>query len=213
MPAYRYIFASFLAASAVTALPLNINLGAYSPALVVGDGEISFGGNAERASEVLQTLSAGAQNGAVPSGQTPPAPARQGGEAAAPAAPAAPAGEASVIQPLPITAAPAPASASEGGVASPLVSAADAGAVTTAAVPPSDAQLPAEFISHAVASQSFPNMKMKEKRFVVVEDAEEAAAEVMKEKKARRRNAKVKRDIDGFRAALQYATTPARATL
>lgn len=27
--------------------PLNINLGAYSPALVVGDGEISFGGEAE----------------------------------------------------------------------------------------------------------------------------------------------------------------------
>lgn len=26
------------------AAPLNINLGAYSPALVVGDGEISFGG-------------------------------------------------------------------------------------------------------------------------------------------------------------------------
>lgn len=34
--------AGFLAS--VSALPLNINLGAYSPALVVGDGEISFGG-------------------------------------------------------------------------------------------------------------------------------------------------------------------------
>lgn len=29
--------------------PLNINLGAYSPALVVGDGEISFGGESEQA--------------------------------------------------------------------------------------------------------------------------------------------------------------------
>ena len=28
----------------LSVLPLNINLGAYSPALVVGDGEISFGG-------------------------------------------------------------------------------------------------------------------------------------------------------------------------
>lgn len=28
-------------------MPLNINLGAYSPALVVGDGEISFGGKAD----------------------------------------------------------------------------------------------------------------------------------------------------------------------
>ncbi|ORY07003.1 hypothetical protein BCR34DRAFT_29412 [Clohesyomyces aquaticus] len=30
--------------AAVSAVPLNINLGAYSPALVVGDGEISLGG-------------------------------------------------------------------------------------------------------------------------------------------------------------------------
>lgn len=216
--AQRYLLA-LLAASAISAVPLNINLGAYSPALVVGDGEISFGGSAERASEVLQTLSAGAQNGAVPSGQTPPAPARAGAEAPAAqrpagegavAAPAAPAGEASVIQPLPLTAAPAPAS--EGAPTSPLVSAADAGSVATAAVPGAgDAQLPAEFISHAVASQSFPNMKLKEKRFVVVPESESATEEVAEARKARKerreaaRNAKVKRDIDGFRAALQYA--------
>lgn len=31
----------------VGAVPLNINLGAYSPALVVGDGEISFSGKAD----------------------------------------------------------------------------------------------------------------------------------------------------------------------
>ncbi|KAK0638700.1 hypothetical protein B0T16DRAFT_338049 [Cercophora newfieldiana] len=37
---YRIVAFAGLAA----ALPLNINLGAYSPALVVGDGEISFGG-------------------------------------------------------------------------------------------------------------------------------------------------------------------------
>ncbi|OTB06165.1 hypothetical protein M426DRAFT_9980 [Hypoxylon sp. CI-4A] len=43
MVSYRMIaIAGFLAS--VSALPLNINLGAYSPALVVGDGEISFGG-------------------------------------------------------------------------------------------------------------------------------------------------------------------------
>ncbi|KAK3685016.1 hypothetical protein B0T22DRAFT_482018 [Podospora appendiculata] len=39
---YRFIAFAGLA----VALPLNINLGAYSPALVVGDGEISFGGAA-----------------------------------------------------------------------------------------------------------------------------------------------------------------------
>ncbi|KAI0470057.1 hypothetical protein GGR56DRAFT_660893 [Xylariaceae sp. FL0804] len=39
------VVAGFLAS--INALPLNINLGAYSPALVVGDGEISFGGEAD----------------------------------------------------------------------------------------------------------------------------------------------------------------------
>jgi hypothetical protein len=51
------------AATTVVALPLNINLGAYSPALVVGDGEISFGGGAEAAALVntLQGASAGTE--------------------------------------------------------------------------------------------------------------------------------------------------------
>ncbi|CCU81256.1 CSEP0039 putative effector protein [Blumeria hordei DH14] len=39
----RYLVLAFLTTVAIAA-PLNINLGAYSPALVVGDGEISFGG-------------------------------------------------------------------------------------------------------------------------------------------------------------------------
>lgn len=39
---------SFLAAVAMS-LPLNINLGAYSPALVVGDGAIGFNGGEEEA--------------------------------------------------------------------------------------------------------------------------------------------------------------------
>ena len=43
MLARTCLVAVFLALGA-TAAPLNINLGAYSPALVVGDGEISFGG-------------------------------------------------------------------------------------------------------------------------------------------------------------------------
>ena len=35
---------TLLFAALATALPLNINLGAYSPALVVGDGALSFHG-------------------------------------------------------------------------------------------------------------------------------------------------------------------------
>jgi hypothetical protein len=47
--------------AAVSAVPLNINLGAYSPALVVGDGEISLGSK-ESASELMATLATGAQS-------------------------------------------------------------------------------------------------------------------------------------------------------
>lgn len=43
------------AITAVNAVPLNINLGAYSPALVVGDGEISFGTAAD-VSGVINSL-------------------------------------------------------------------------------------------------------------------------------------------------------------
>ncbi|KAJ5050549.1 uncharacterized protein L3040_002426 [Drepanopeziza brunnea f. sp. 'multigermtubi'] len=46
----NYIFVVVALFSAhLNALPLNINLGAYSPALVVGDGEISFGSSAAQA--------------------------------------------------------------------------------------------------------------------------------------------------------------------
>ncbi|KAJ9130363.1 hypothetical protein NKR23_g12240 [Pleurostoma richardsiae] len=53
-----------LAATAAQALPLNINLGAYSPALVVGDGEISFGGEAT-AEALVNTLEGAAVTGAA----------------------------------------------------------------------------------------------------------------------------------------------------
>ena len=53
---YESIILALLAATCVSALPLNINLGAYSPALVVGDGEISFGSGAE-AEALVNTLS------------------------------------------------------------------------------------------------------------------------------------------------------------
>lgn len=52
--------------ASVSAVPLNINLGAYSPALVVGDGEISLGSTGE-ASTLMSTLASGAaqQGGAA----------------------------------------------------------------------------------------------------------------------------------------------------
>ncbi|CAG8976083.1 hypothetical protein HYALB_00002361 [Hymenoscyphus albidus] len=43
---YHPLIVAILAAYGV-AIPLNINLGAYSPAVIVGDGEISFGGRTD----------------------------------------------------------------------------------------------------------------------------------------------------------------------
>jgi hypothetical protein len=48
----------FALVATVAAVPLNINLGAYSPALVVGDGEIAIG-EAKSASELMATLASG----------------------------------------------------------------------------------------------------------------------------------------------------------
>lgn len=82
-PQQYYHLAILLAAAKLTAaLPLNINLGAYSPALVVGDGEISFGGGQDVA-ELMNTL----QGAAVSAAEG----AAAGGEAAG--------GEAAVTQP------------------------------------------------------------------------------------------------------------------
>ncbi|KAI2623134.1 hypothetical protein GGR54DRAFT_37756 [Hypoxylon sp. NC1633] len=62
MVSYRMIaVAGFLAS--VNALPLNINLGAYSPALVVGDGEISFGGGQD-VTNLMNALEGAAVNAA-----------------------------------------------------------------------------------------------------------------------------------------------------
>jgi len=52
----------------VAAVPLNINLGAYSPALVVGDGEIAIG-EAKSASELMATLASGAATAGAAEGQ------------------------------------------------------------------------------------------------------------------------------------------------
>ena len=53
-----------LLACSISGLPLNINLGAYSPALVVGDGEISFGGNQD-VSNLMNALEGAAVQGAA----------------------------------------------------------------------------------------------------------------------------------------------------
>ncbi|KAF3048465.1 hypothetical protein E8E11_007782 [Didymella keratinophila] len=79
----QQVLLAVLAAVSVSAVPLNINLGAYSPALVVGDGEISLGSK-ESASELMATLASGAANKAGGEGQG----AQEAQPAAAPAEPA-----------------------------------------------------------------------------------------------------------------------------
>jgi hypothetical protein len=96
----QFLYAALLASS-VIAVPLNINLGAYSPALVVGDGEISFGGKQD-VSNLMNALEGAAVSGAAaanaPAAAAPapapaaaaPAPATQAQVAPAPAVALAP---------------------------------------------------------------------------------------------------------------------------
>ncbi|KAL5445953.1 hypothetical protein PMIN06_007918 [Paraphaeosphaeria minitans] len=60
--------------AAVGAVPLNINLGAYSPALVVGDGEISLGAAGAAAGAAAQ----GQRNAEVEQGEAAPQGEQQG---------------------------------------------------------------------------------------------------------------------------------------
>ncbi|KAL8392794.1 hypothetical protein RB595_002830 [Gaeumannomyces hyphopodioides] len=93
---YRFVAMAGMAGM-VAALPLNINLGAYSPALVVGDGEISFGGKAD-VSNLMNALEGAAVNaasgaaagaGGRPANAAAPAAAQPAQPAAAAAQPAA----------------------------------------------------------------------------------------------------------------------------
>ncbi|PBP18213.1 hypothetical protein BUE80_DR011087 [Diplocarpon rosae] len=93
----NYLLAFAVFAPYLHALPLNINLGAYSPALVVGDGEISFGGRQD-VSNLMNALQ-GASQGAAQAAATAAAPT-----AAAPAAPAQAPAAAAVVQPADSTA-------------------------------------------------------------------------------------------------------------
>jgi hypothetical protein len=74
----RYSSTILLATSAVLVLsspvpkPLNINMGAYSPALVVGDGAIGFKGT-ESVTNLMNTLQGAAANSAAANGAAAPA--------------------------------------------------------------------------------------------------------------------------------------------
>ena len=72
----QHVLVALIAAHTASSVPLNINLGAYSPALVVGDGEITIGDaeNARGIIETLQTATKGADGtGELGEGALPPA--------------------------------------------------------------------------------------------------------------------------------------------
>lgn len=73
---YRFATLIGLAGMAI-AVPLNINLGAYSPALVVGDGEISFGGGGEGAKKAGAAAIASAPGAAAAAAVPVPAASQQ----------------------------------------------------------------------------------------------------------------------------------------
>lgn len=91
----NYILAVALFSVRLHALPLNINLGAYSPALVVGDGEISFGGRTD-VSNLMNALEGAAVAGGNANAPRPAVPAP------APAAAAVVQPDASTIQSVPL---------------------------------------------------------------------------------------------------------------
>ncbi len=99
----NYILAVALFSARLHALPLNINLGAYSPALVVGDGEISFGGKQD-VSNLMNALEGAAVAGGAAAAAAPAAsaPAQAAPAAAAVVQPA----DASPVQSLPVDQAP-----------------------------------------------------------------------------------------------------------
>jgi hypothetical protein len=193
----REVLLAVLAALSVSAVPLNINLGAYSPALVVGDGEISFGGSPERASELLQTLASGAATGAVP-GQAAPRPAMAEMQPGA------------LVNPAPAVPAPAAAAAAPAaqGIASPLVTPtlseqASQNLPDTITAAPLQAveglsgTMPAEYISHAITGTKYPNLAKTKSKRSVAEYEFDPKVEVAKNK--------IRRDIQGFREALAFA--------
>lgn len=61
---YSFTLLALVAATTVIAAPLNINMGAYSPALVVGDGAIGFKGT-ESVTNLMNTLQGAAASSAA----------------------------------------------------------------------------------------------------------------------------------------------------
>ncbi|KAK3499260.1 uncharacterized protein B0T23DRAFT_409331 [Neurospora hispaniola] len=197
---YNFLMFAGLAA----ALPLNINLGAYSPALVVGDGEISFGGKQD-VSTLMNALEGAAVNAAAGAASNAPvASAPAAGEkktvqaAAVPAAAAAP-----TIAPT----SPAVVPTTPGGASPAAVDTSNAPKIdpTLAQQPSSSSVVKAQSIQGLQgmgkksiaprAEEPFDEMDMDEDEDDITDDITDAAALLDKKK----------RDLAGFDRALKFS--------
>jgi hypothetical protein len=174
----QQVLVALATALSVSAIPLNINLGAYSPALVVGDGEISFGNSPERASQVLQTLASGAQNGAT-------------GQANAQIPPPAPPAAAAAPPPL------AGERAQEPNVGA-NINAATAG--------PGPEFISSRINAGFDPAEKYPNLMTRSAIVVSTPAADAEETHQRQKREIEDIHQRVKRDLDGFRLALAYAS-------
>lgn len=192
---YQHVFVALCFAASISAVPLNINLGAYSPALVVGDGEISFAGT-DGAGNLIEEL----ESGAVSAGQ-------QNGEAV-------PSGSANIVSPseeAQASFASVASVASAAAVTTPAVTTADA-AATAAATETASSTSTAE---DAAATNDTPARAIKAGVDPSTPPPNLARRETVRRSPTKRamsslqltesQRATFKRDLAGFREALNYA--------
>jgi hypothetical protein len=173
----QQVLVALATALSVSAIPLNINLGAYSPALVVGDGEISFGNSPERASQVLQTLASGAQNGAT-------------GQANAQIPPPAP----------PAAGAPPP-------LAGERTQEPNGGAnINAATAGPGPEFISSRINAGFDPVMKYPNLMARSAVVVSTPAADAEEIHQRQKREIEEIHQRVKRDLDGFRLALAYAS-------
>ncbi|CZR61368.1 uncharacterized protein PAC_11264 [Phialocephala subalpina] len=190
---YPSAFIALFAATAVLSIPvpLNINMGAYSPALVVGDGAIGFKGT-ESVNQIMNTLQGAAANTAAANG-------------AANAAPAAAATQAGITQAGVAEAAPA---------AAPVVAESELpqGMGKNVVQSRQEEELDLEDLYAEVDKRLTAEEELEIDEDVEEEDAEkrdltaDEAAEIDEEVEEEDAEKKVKRDLAGFNAALNFAS-------
>ncbi|KAI9714007.1 MAG: hypothetical protein M1820_000737 [Bogoriella megaspora] len=187
---HQHLLSILLAIASVSAIPLNINLGAYSPALVVGDGEISFSGT-DGAGNLIEELESGAVSAASQNGQAP---------AATEGAIVSPGSEASLVGPSESL----PSSTTE-SVTSAEATATETSASETA-TSTSESETPARAIKLGVdPSGPRPNMERRSSNTPVRRSPSSALNSALQLTESQRNT--YKRDLAGFREALNYAIT------